>query len=133
MQHNSHEVSPFGHPRINSCEADPRGFSQPTTSFVGVLCQGILCVRLSNFLRIRFCDASASAGQSPSLAAACGALLRQSLRYSFTVFKYYSVRCSALPCIASTRKTVFFERVHKCIPSVIVQTCPALKPERSSL
>jgi len=51
-RHNSHEVSPFGHPRFKACEAAPRGLSQPATSFVGVLCQGILYVRLSNFLRI---------------------------------------------------------------------------------
>ena len=51
MRHNSHEVSPFGHPRIKACEAAPRGFSQPSTSFIGVLRQGILYARLSNFLR----------------------------------------------------------------------------------
>jgi hypothetical protein len=45
------QVSPFGNPRIKACETAPRGLSQPTTSFIGVLCQGILCVRLSNFLR----------------------------------------------------------------------------------
>ena len=45
------EVSPFGNPRFKACEAAPRGFSQPSTSFIGVIRQGILCVRLSNFLR----------------------------------------------------------------------------------
>ena len=47
------EVSPFGHPRFKACKAAPRGFSQPTTSFFGVLRQGILCARLSNFLRFK--------------------------------------------------------------------------------
>jgi hypothetical protein len=32
--------------------AAPRGLSQPSTSFFGVLRQGILYVRLSNFLRL---------------------------------------------------------------------------------
>jgi hypothetical protein len=48
------EVSPFGNPRFKACEAAPRGLSQPSTSFFGVLCQGILYVRLSNFLRSDF-------------------------------------------------------------------------------
>jgi hypothetical protein len=39
--HNGCWVSPFGHPRIKACSAAPRGFSQPTTSFIGVRCQGI--------------------------------------------------------------------------------------------
>ena len=51
MQYYLHEVSPFGNPRFKACEAAPRGLSQPSTSFIGVLRQGILCVRLSNFLR----------------------------------------------------------------------------------
>ena len=50
-RHDPSEVSPFGHPRIKACEAAPRGLSQPSTSFVVVLCQGIPYVRLSNFLR----------------------------------------------------------------------------------
>ena len=51
MQYNLQGVSPFGHPRIKACKAAPRGLSQPSTSFIGVLRQGILYVRLSNFLR----------------------------------------------------------------------------------
>ena len=50
-RYDSSEVSPFGHPRFKAYSAAPRGFSQPITSFVGVLRQGIHCVRLSNFLR----------------------------------------------------------------------------------
>ena len=34
-------VSPFGNPRIIACLAAPRGLSQPTTSFVACLRQGI--------------------------------------------------------------------------------------------
>ena len=34
-------VSPFGHPRIQACLAAPRGFSQPSTSFIAGRCQGI--------------------------------------------------------------------------------------------
>ena len=34
-------VSPFGHPRIDSWSALPRGFSQPPTSFIGSRRQGI--------------------------------------------------------------------------------------------
>jgi hypothetical protein len=45
-------VSPFGHLRIKSYWADPRSFSQLITSFIGILRQGILCVRLCNFLRL---------------------------------------------------------------------------------
>jgi hypothetical protein len=37
--------------------AAPRGFSQPSTSFVGVLRQGILYVRLTNFLRSNIANA----------------------------------------------------------------------------
>jgi len=51
MRHDSHKVSPFGHPRFKACLGAPRGFSQPATSFIGVSRQGILYVRLSNFLR----------------------------------------------------------------------------------
>jgi hypothetical protein len=39
--HNHGRVSPFGHPRINAQLATPRGISQPLTSFIGSLCQGI--------------------------------------------------------------------------------------------
>ena len=51
--HYSDRVSPFGYLRFKACLAAPRSFSQPTTSFIGILCQGILCVRLSNFLRLK--------------------------------------------------------------------------------
>ena len=34
-------VSPFGHPRITVLLATPRGISQPHTSFIGPVCQGI--------------------------------------------------------------------------------------------
>ena len=44
-------VFPFGHPRFKAYLAAPRGLSQSTTSFVGILRQGIRYVRLSNFLR----------------------------------------------------------------------------------
>jgi hypothetical protein len=106
MQYYLHEVSPFGHPRIKACEAAPRGFSQPSTSFIGVLRQGILYVRLTNFLRTQLRVASAYAGQSPSCAAALGASLRQRFRCSFTVLKYGSVRYSSLPCAASKHEIV---------------------------
>ncbi len=36
---------------VQSWWAAPRGLSQPTTSFIGKLRQGIRCVRLCNFLR----------------------------------------------------------------------------------
>jgi hypothetical protein len=39
--HDGWWVSPFGHPRINALSAAPRGFSQPYTSFIGAMCQGI--------------------------------------------------------------------------------------------
>src|ERR1700678_2861118 len=39
--HDGGRVSPFGHPRIDSWSADPRGFSQPPTSFFGFRRQGI--------------------------------------------------------------------------------------------
>jgi hypothetical protein len=51
-RHNSSWVSPFGHLRIKTYLAVPRSFSQLITSFVGILRQGILCARLSNFLRL---------------------------------------------------------------------------------
>jgi len=51
-RHNSGWVSPFGYLRIKSYVADPRSFSQLFTSFIGILRQGILCVRLTNFLLI---------------------------------------------------------------------------------
>ena len=50
-RHNSSWVSPFGHLRIKVYLATPRSFSQLITSFIGILRQGILCVRLCNFLR----------------------------------------------------------------------------------
>ena len=34
-------VSPFGHPRIRACLAAPRGFSQPSTSFIASKRPGI--------------------------------------------------------------------------------------------
>ena len=40
-RHHSCRVSPFGHPRINARLTAPRGISQPPTSFIGSLCQGI--------------------------------------------------------------------------------------------
>jgi hypothetical protein len=51
-RHNSSWVSPFGHLRIKVYLATPRSFSQLITSFIGILRQGILCVRLCNFLRL---------------------------------------------------------------------------------
>lgn len=39
--HNGQWVSPFGHPRIKALLAAPRGLSQPQTSFIGTVCQGI--------------------------------------------------------------------------------------------
>ena len=53
IRHYSNRVSPFGHLRIKTYLAVPRSFSQLITSFFGITCQGILCVRLSNFLRNR--------------------------------------------------------------------------------
>lgn len=52
-RHYPSRVPPFGHPRFKACLTAPRGLSQPTTSFFGILRQGILCVRLSNFLRFK--------------------------------------------------------------------------------
>ena len=49
--HNSSRVSPFGHLRIKAYLAAPRSFSQLIASFIGIVRQGILCVRLCNFLR----------------------------------------------------------------------------------
>ncbi len=49
-RHNSSEVSPFGNLRFNAWSAAPRSLSQLPTSFFGILRQGILCARLSNFL-----------------------------------------------------------------------------------
>ena len=51
-RHDSSRVSPFGHLRINTYLAVPRSFSQLIASFIGVIRQGILCARLSNFLRM---------------------------------------------------------------------------------
>ena len=39
-------VSPFGHPRINARLAAPRGFSQPSTSFIASCRQGIHQIHL---------------------------------------------------------------------------------------
>jgi hypothetical protein len=39
--HNSSQVSPFGHPRINARLPTPQGLSQAPTSFIGSRCQGI--------------------------------------------------------------------------------------------
>lgn len=39
--HDGCRVSPFGHPRIKALLAAPRGLSQPQTSFIGPVCQGI--------------------------------------------------------------------------------------------
>ncbi len=39
--HNSNQVSPFGHPRINARLPTPQGLSQAPTSFIGSRCQGI--------------------------------------------------------------------------------------------
>src|SRR6201746_2634490 len=50
-RHNSSWVSPFGHLRIKAYLAAPRSFSQLIASFIGIVRQGILCVRLCNFLR----------------------------------------------------------------------------------
>lgn len=49
-RHYSAQVSPFGYFRFIAWLAAPRNFSQLSTSFIGILRQGILCVRLSNFL-----------------------------------------------------------------------------------
>lgn len=50
IRHNSNWVSPFGNLRFIACLSAPRSLSQTATSFIGILRQGILCVRLSNFL-----------------------------------------------------------------------------------
>lgn len=39
--HNGQWVPPFGNPRINALSTTPRGLSQPHTSFIGPVCQGI--------------------------------------------------------------------------------------------
>ena len=39
--HDGQRVSPFGNPRIKALLAAPRGLSQPQTSFIGTVCQGI--------------------------------------------------------------------------------------------
>ncbi len=50
-RHDSSEVSPFGNLRFKAWLAAPRSLSQLSTSFIGILRQGILYVRLSNFLQ----------------------------------------------------------------------------------
>lgn len=50
-RHDSSRVSPFGDLRFKGWLAPPRSLSQLSTSFIGILRQGIPCVRLSNFLR----------------------------------------------------------------------------------
>jgi hypothetical protein len=50
-RHDSSRVSPFGNLRFKACLSAPRSLSQITTSFIGILRQGIPCVRLCNFLR----------------------------------------------------------------------------------
>jgi hypothetical protein len=52
-------VTPFGHPRIKACEAAPRGFSQPTTSFVASRCLGIHRLPLTCFVPARLTCVSA--------------------------------------------------------------------------
>ena len=54
--HDSNRVSPFGHLRFKAWLAAPRSLSQLPTSFIGILRQGIPCVRLSNFLRLSAID-----------------------------------------------------------------------------
>lgn len=49
-RHYSNWVSPFGNLRFKACLSAPRSLSQTATSFIGILRQGILYVRLSNFL-----------------------------------------------------------------------------------
>jgi hypothetical protein len=56
-------VSPFGHPRIKGCLAPPRGFSQPTASFVGSYRQGIHRTLLVAWYR---CSCSLWSFQGPS-------------------------------------------------------------------
>ena len=45
-------VTPFGNPRIKAWLTAPRGLSQPSTSFIGTLRQGIRHVPLSNFFTL---------------------------------------------------------------------------------
>ena len=52
LRHDSKWVSPFGYLRFKACSAAPRSLSQPAASFIGILRQGILYVRLSNFLLV---------------------------------------------------------------------------------
>ena len=52
-RHDSSEVSPFGHLRLKAYLAAPRSLSQLIASFIGIVCQGIRYVRLSNFLRYK--------------------------------------------------------------------------------
>ena len=52
-RHDSSRVSPFGNLRFKAWLAAPRSLSQLPTSFIGILRQGIPCVRLSNFLRLK--------------------------------------------------------------------------------
>jgi len=49
---NPYRVSPFGYLRIKAYLPAPRSFSQAITSFIGITCQGIRSVPLSNFLCI---------------------------------------------------------------------------------
>jgi hypothetical protein len=51
--YDSSGVSPFGHLRIKAYLAANRSLSQLVASFFGILRQGILCARLSNFLRVQ--------------------------------------------------------------------------------
>ena len=95
-------VSPFGHLRIKRYVALPRSLSQLITSFIGILRQGILCARLSNFLRLqpphRISLPSSKAGRT---AAACRHPAASKMRCSLIVPKYGSLRCSLFPCMAS--------------------------------
>ena len=45
-------ITPFGNPRIKACLTAPRGLSQPTTSFIGLLRQGIHRMPLIGFIEI---------------------------------------------------------------------------------
>ena len=49
IRHYSYWVFPFGYPRIKACLAAPRGFSQPTTSFIGIARQGIHHMPVTTF------------------------------------------------------------------------------------
>ena len=63
-RHDSSRVSPFGNLRFKGWLAPPRSLSQLSTSFIGILRQGILCVRLSNFLRFYLSWENTSASTS---------------------------------------------------------------------